>query len=273
MTDPIRKLTDIANTISEARDVKPKDIKAVRLSSQPGRKKQITNANMMTANDVQEKAHELDEAKQQVIGKYRFTPFTEGSISGWTISVQNIGEVGYIEAPAKKNTDTSVAPYKVYRSKGSSTAWERKLVAYPGTETKIISEKEIRYAPRQLLKAVAMWMDKHGTKAMTEEVQGLQENMIKHFTDLGDFAKNVNHNAVLLRKKDRLKTSDVQNYLLQIAGSLNIAHGQQQDFLQGLIFHLEGLHKKVMSPSKHGNMEIMKDLEFMIRELKTYKKR
>jgi hypothetical protein len=147
------------------------------------------------------------------------------------------------------------------------------LVAYPGTETKIISEKEIRYAPRQLLKAVAMWMDKHGTKAMTEEVQGLQENMMKHFTDLGDFAKNVNHNAVLLRKKDRLKTNDVQNYLLQIAGSLNIAHGQQQDFLQGLIFHLEGLHKKVMSPSKHGNMEIMKDLEFMIRELKTYQKR
>jgi hypothetical protein len=65
----------------------------------------------------------------------------------------------------------------------------------------------------------------------------------------------------------------VQNYLSQIAESLAIAHRQQQDFLQGLIFHLEGLHKKVMSPSKHGNMEIMKDLEFMIRELKTYKKR
>jgi hypothetical protein len=110
------------------------------------------------------------------------------------------------------------------------------------------------------------------SEEVSEEVQGLQENMMKHFTDLGDFAKNVNHNAILLRKKDRLKTSDVQDYLFQIAGSLNIAHGQQQDFLQGLIFHLEGIHRKVMSPSKHGNMEIMKDLEFMIRELKTYKK-
>ena len=266
MTDPIRKLTDIANTISEARDVKPKDIKAVRLSSQPGRKKQITNANMMTANDVQEKAHDLDEAKQQVIGKYRFTPFTEGSISGWTISVQNIGEVGYIEAPAKKNTDTSVAPYKVYRSKGSNTAWERKLVAYPGTETKIISEKEIRYGPRQLLKAVAMWMDKHGTKAMTEEAQGLEEDTMRHFTELDKAAKDV----MEIRKK--LRGQKIGNELDRIILSLTVEHQRVQDFIGGLISHLQDIHKKSMSPSKHGNMEIMRDLEFVIRELKKYKK-
>ena len=37
---------------------------------------------------------DLTEASQQVIG----------SIKGWKISVQGIGEVGFIEEPAKKNT-------------------------------------------------------------------------------------------------------------------------------------------------------------------------
>jgi hypothetical protein len=35
---------------------------------------------------------------------------------------------------------------------------------------------------------------------------------------------------------------------------------------------LEDIHKKSMSPSKHGNMEIMRDLGKVISELKKYKK-
>ena len=118
----------------------------------------------------------LSEASQQVIGKYRFTPFTEGSIKGWTISIQGTGQVGYIEEPAKKNSKTTFSPYKVYRTKGASSPWELKMSALPGTETRIISEKEIRFAPRQLLKAIAMWMDKYG-KVMTESERVTEEEV------------------------------------------------------------------------------------------------
>ena len=124
-----------------------------------------------------EDGEQLTEAQQVVVGKYRFTPFTEGSISGHTISIEGIGEVGYVETPAKKNTKMSIAPFKVYRTKNASTAWDLKMVAYPGNETKIVSDKEVRYAPRQLFKAVAMWMDKHG-KVMVEENQSADERMI-----------------------------------------------------------------------------------------------
>ena len=99
---------------------------------------------------------DLTEASQQVIGKYRFTPFTEGSIKGWKISVQGIGEVGFIEEPAKKNTKVSVAPHKIFfyqpfRGPGSPSLM---ATVYPGTETRVPNEKEVRFAPRQLLKAV-----------------------------------------------------------------------------------------------------------------------
>jgi hypothetical protein len=123
---------------------------------------------------VEVEGEQLSE-QQQVIGKYRFTSFTEGSISGWLISVQGIGEVGFIQAPAKRNSKTTVAPHRVYKTKGQSEG-DPKLVltAYPDSGTRLVGglvdNKEIRFAPRQLLKAVAMWMDKHG-KTMTEEVE------------------------------------------------------------------------------------------------------
>ena len=69
-----------------------------------------------------------------------------------------------------------------------------------------------------------------------------------------------------------MKTADMKIYLKQVAGSLMLAHRQQQDFVDGLLYHLEGIHKKAMSPSKHGNMEIMRDIGNVIRELKKYKK-
>lgn len=130
----------------------------------------------VTTESVEEDGEELTEA-QQVIGKYRFTSFTEGSLKGWLISVQGIGEIGFIEEPAKKNTKVSVAPHKVYFDQPFLLAAGPSLMAnfYPGTETRVLNEKEARFAPRQLLKAVAMWMDKYGYEkiehAKKEEVQ------------------------------------------------------------------------------------------------------
>ena len=127
---------------------------------------------------VEVEGEQLSE-QQQVIGKYRFTSFTEGSISGWMVSVQGIGEVGFIKAPAKKNTKTSIAPHQLYKTKGQSEG-DPKLVmaAFPDSSTRFVNDKEIRFAPRQLLKAVAMWMDKHG-KVMTEGTQFVEDGEIE----------------------------------------------------------------------------------------------
>lgn len=117
----------------------------------------------VTTESVEEDGEELTEA-QQVIGKYRFTSFTEGSVKGWLISVQGMGEVGFVSEPAKRNTKMSVAPHQVFFHKSFQGAGNPSLMAnfYPGTETRVPNEKEVRFAPRQLLKAVAMWMDKYG---------------------------------------------------------------------------------------------------------------
>ena len=122
----------------------------------------------------------LSEASQQLIGKYRFTPFMENTNSegtaGWTISIQGKGVVAYIAEPKIKS---GTSPYKIFRTKGLSFKnffpGELKMSAYPGTENRVVSEKEIRFVPRQLLKAVAMWMDKYGTKALTEASEVVAE--------------------------------------------------------------------------------------------------
>jgi hypothetical protein len=119
---------------------------------------------------------DLSEASQQVIDKYRFTPFMEDTnkegVAGWTISIQGKGVVAYIAEPKIKS---GTSPYKIFRTKGLSFKnffpGELKMSAYPGKENRVVSEKEIRFVPRQLLKAVAMWMDKYGTKALTEDVE------------------------------------------------------------------------------------------------------
>jgi hypothetical protein len=118
----------------------------------------------------------LSEASQQLIGKYRFTPFMEDTnkegIAGWTISIQNKGVVAYIAEPKIKS---GTSPYQIFRTKGLSFKnffpGVLKMSAYPGKENRVVSEKEIRFVPRQLLKAVAMWMDKYGTKALTEDME------------------------------------------------------------------------------------------------------
>jgi hypothetical protein len=94
------------------------------------------------------------------------------------VSVQGIGEVGFIKAPAKKNTKTSIAPHQLYKTKGQSEG-DPKLVmaAFPDSSTRFVNDKEIRFAPRQLLKAVAMWMDKHG-KVMTEGTHFVEQDFL-----------------------------------------------------------------------------------------------
>ena len=139
----------------------------------------------------------LSEASQQVIGKYRFTPFTKDTnsegVAGWTISIQNKGVVAYIAEPKMDSTGSpslqraraATSPYKIFRTKGLSFKnffpGELKMSAYPGKENRVVSEKEIRFVPRQLLKAVAMWMDKYGTKALTESAvqQSASQQMMR----------------------------------------------------------------------------------------------
>lgn len=272
--------------------------------------------------------YNIEEAAQTTIGKYRFTPFVEGSIKGWTISIQGMGQVGYIQEPAKKNTKTTFSPYKVYRTKSASSPWELKMSALPGTENRIVSDREIRFAPRQLLKAIAMWMDQHG-KVMTEEgyaatkekkinekLIGKQKNIdmnkdgkltkkdfdilqairreaekkksskseetvkegdaeiseaMNHFTELDKAAKDI-VDIVKAMPKNAVGYSPVQADLLKVANSLYLENNRMKDFFDGLIMSLEGINRKVGSPSKHGNMEIMREMDMVIRELKKYKK-
>jgi hypothetical protein len=127
-------------------------------------------------NNSTDGTNHLSEASQQVIGKYRFTPFMEDTnkegVAGWTISIQNKGVVAYIAEPKIKS---GTSPYQIFRTKGLSFKnffpGVLKMSAYPGKENRVVSEKEIRFVPRQLLKAVAMWMDKYGTKALTEDME------------------------------------------------------------------------------------------------------
>lgn len=117
----------------------------------------------MSISEVKEEA-DITEATQTKIGKVTFTPFKEGSISGYTISIEGRGEVGFIEEPAKKNTKTSVAPFKVFYSGKSEGNPDLVLSAWPGSETRQLSPKEIRFKPRGLLQAVAEWMAKNPPK-------------------------------------------------------------------------------------------------------------
>jgi hypothetical protein len=78
-------------------------------------------------------------------------------------------------SPSLQRARAATSPYKIFRTKGLSFKnffpGELKMSAYPGTENRINSEKEIRFAPRLLIQAVAMWMDKYGTKALTEDME------------------------------------------------------------------------------------------------------
>ena len=107
-----------------------------------------------------------------------------------------------------------------------------------------------------------------GEQSLTEEVLSM-----KHFTDMGDLAKDIVAYAKDLKGKKNIGGfTPEQTTLHQIAGALRQAHQQQQDFFKGLMYSLEAIHKKSMSPSQHGNMEILRDLSTVMRELKKYQK-
>ena len=114
-------------------------------------------------------------------------------------------------------------------------------------------------------------------KAFNENWDGVKRNntinesadLGRYWTDLDDMAANIQKATKNVAWTGKF---DVYSYLLQIVGSLKQKHGQQREFLQGLIFSLEAVHKKAMSPSKHGNMEILNDLSKVISELKKYQK-
>ena len=126
------------------------------------------------------------------VGKYQFTPFVEGSISGWFLRVQGFAkEVGFIEKPASKNTKTSVAPYRVYFHTEVSGHPQLKANALPGNETRVIQSNQFRFAPKQLLKGVAMWMDAYGYRMVGEGLESVdfhegREWNIKHGTSMED---------------------------------------------------------------------------------------
>jgi hypothetical protein len=104
--------------------------------------------------------------------------------------------------------------------------------------------------------------------------QGSQMNM-QHFTDMDELSKKISAHAKDMKSFNPNlggTNAEARGTLLNIAETLLNAHRQQQDFMKGLIYHIEGVHKKVMSPSRHGNMEILNDLSDIIRELKKYQK-
>jgi hypothetical protein len=103
--------------------------------------------------------------------------------------------------------------------------------------------------------------------------QGSQMGM-QHFTDMDELSKKISAHAKGMKPNSNLggTNAEARGTLLSIAETLLNAHRQQQDFMKGLLYHLEGVHKKTMSPSRHVNMEILNDLSDIIRELKKYQK-
>ena len=92
-----------------------------------------------------------------------------------------------------------------------------------------------------------------------------------HFTDLDKAAKDI-VDIVKAMPKNAVGYSPVQADLLKVANSLYLENNRMKDFFDGLIMSLEAINRKVGSPSKHGNMEIMREMDMVIRELKKYKK-
>ena len=91
----------------------------------------------------------------------------------------------------------------------------------------------------------------------------------EEYIELEDLARNIRTMSDTVKNKSY---PNISSYLKQLAGSLMIAHRQQQDFYDGVIYSIDGVRKMLMNPSRHGNMEILKELDIIIRELKKYKK-
>lgn len=201
--------------------------------------------------------NDLSEASQQVIGKYRFTPFMEDTnkegIAGWTISIQGKGVVAYIAEPKIKS---GTSPYQIFRTKGLSFKnffpGVLKMSAYPGKENRVVSEKEIRFVPRQLLKAVAMWMDKYGTKALTEDVETTEVDEVTENTTAADGAQSLDEVQFITPKVPLTggsnNSKEKTDYKLYV---------ELKDTVMLAIMKLEQAELMLRSPSKNSTVNIL----------------
>lgn len=202
----------------------------------------------------------LSEASQQVIGKYRFTPFTKDTNSegtaGWTISIQGKGVVAYIAEPKIKS---GTSPYQIFRTKGLSFKnffpGELKMSAYPGKENRVVSEKEIRFVPRQLLKAVAMWMDKYGTKALTEDMANNESTEEVAETAAGEQSLD---EVQFITPKVPLTGGSNSNSKEKIDNShYAVLYADLKDTVMLAIMKLEQAELMLRSPSKNSTLNIL----------------
>lgn len=132
-------------------------------------------------------------------------------------------------------------------------------------------KNQIKRMPKKALQPVAKKEEVEipESQPLTEEVLSM-----KHFTEMGVLAKDIMAYAKTLKGKKNIGGfTPEQATLFQIAGTLHQAHQQQQDFLKGLIYSLEGLQK--MGGSSGGNIltsvKMKDELSNIIRELKKYK--
>ena len=127
------------------------------------------------------------------------------------------------------------------------------------------------------IKALRLSSEKGKTKQgknadiMTAKDDAIKESTMTHFTELDKAAKDI-VGIVKAMPKKAVGYSSMQADLLKVANSLYTEDRRMKDFFEGLIYNLEAIHKKAMSPSKHGNMEIMRDIQTVIRELKKYQR-
>jgi SpoVK/Ycf46/Vps4 family AAA+-type ATPase len=120
-------------------------------------------------------------------------------------------------------------------------------------------QREMILAAIKQIKEEAAEKAAAGAQSLTEEVLAM-----KHFTEMGDLAKDIMAYAKDLKggKKNLGGFTPEQATLYQIAGTLHQAHHQQQDFLKGLIHSLEGVQMR----------DKVSELSNIIRELRKYKK-
>jgi len=148
---------------------------------------------------------------------------------------------------------------------------------WDGIKRKTVDEAKDPTAKQ--IKALRLSSEKGKTKQgknadiMTAKDDAIKESTMSHFTELDKAAKDIIAVSKTLKGKKNIGGfTPEQAALHQIAGSLRQGHEQMLNFFDGLLYHLESIHRKSMSPSKHGNTEIMNDLSMVIRELKKYKK-
>ena len=146
---------------------------------------------------------------------------------------------------------------------------------WDGIKRKTVDEAKDPTAKQ--IKALRLSSEKGKTKQgknadiMTAKDDAIKESTMTHFTELDKAAKDI-VGIVKAMPKKAVGYSSMQADLLKVANSLYTENSRMKDFFEGLLYNLEAVHKKAMSPSKHGNMEIMRDIQTVIRELKKYQR-